>query len=239
MWYTLDMIVRSLLLKQQKPFHWYIQYLVFACSGLQRLNNTTLRTVNTIKLTVNDYKAVTLPADYVDYIKVGFAIGERVRPLIYDENLNRLNNFAGDGTTKIPYEVAVETGDNLLTTLTNGDAYFNHDVSRDEYFFTVLRERGEIQLSAAFPCEEIILQYISDGLTADAATKVDPLAQACLEKWILWQNLVHNRNASNAERHEAERLFIEEWRLLRAAKSDLTKENIIYAIQSGYTGTYR
>lgn len=240
MWYTLDQIIRSLLLKESKPIHWYVQYLVLACSGLQRLNNTTLRTVNTVKLSVNSYKAVVIPTDFVDYIKLGFAVGERVRPLILDESLNRLNNFDTDGVTKIPYPVLVERNYALeVTNLPYDQAYYNHDVSRDDYFFNVLRERGEIQLSADFPNSEIILQYIGDGLGADAATKVDPLAQAALEKWILWQNMVHKKGVGDGERAEAERRFNDEWRLLRAAKSDLTRENIINAIYSGYSGTYR
>lgn len=245
-WTSLDTVVRSLLLKEGKPIHYYLQYLAHSCAAIQRLNTTTLKNINSKKIPVNDYKAITLPCDYVDYVMVGFAIGERVRPMILDTSLNRLNNYDDDGVTKIPYELELPDGeaaydlassDSLNDTLS--DNKFNHDLSRDDYKFNVFPERNEIQLSASFPYDYVILNYITDGLEADNATMVDPLAQASIEKYIMWQNLVAKRNVSEGEKFAAEKRFNDEWRLLRAARNTLTKADIIASLRYSYSGTYK
>jgi hypothetical protein len=63
---TLDSIVRSVLLKSGLSLHYYIEYLAYAVSGFKELQETTIGRVSTVELTVKDYKAVTLPVDYVD-----------------------------------------------------------------------------------------------------------------------------------------------------------------------------
>jgi len=242
---NLDTVVRSLLLKEGKSLHYYINYLAHACAGLRQLNTTTLRSVSSKKLPVNSYKAVTLPCNYVDFIRVGFAVGENVRPLIQDNKLNRLNNYDGTGKKVVYDNVLPDDTDIscLIDCVVPYDYYwyshFGFDVSRSDWKFKVIPERNEIQLSADFPYDFIVLDYITDGLESDAATRIDPLAVAALEKYILWQVAIHKRGIGDGERAEAERRFNHEWRLLRAAKSDLnTREDIVHAFRSGYSGTY-
>ncbi len=247
---TVDSLVRGVLLKERKPLHWYVEYLSHACSGIKRLNTTTLKNVNSKKLTVNSYKAVDIPCDYVDWVRVGFSVGENVRPLIHDDNLNRLNNYDSSGN-KVVYENVLPDGTDINSIGYMEPYYYNapyqygsinytplfgYDPSRSDWKFVVLPNRGsngEIQLSANFPYDNIILDYITDGLEADSATRVDPLAVPALEKWIMWQSKIHSRNFSDSERREAERRWEHEWKLLRAAKNDLTKAEIIHAVRSG------
>lgn len=249
-WTNLDTMVRGLLLKESKPVHYYLQYLVYACSGLQKLHVQTLKNVNSKKLPVNSYKAVPIPIDYVDWVQVGFKAGEYVRPMIYDDGLNPLHNYDSATGRKIPHDNTLFDGtkaeeidgdewfaNNLLDT-----PYFGRPMDRDDYKFKVLQRRGEhgeIQLPADYPFDFVYLDYITDGLEADAATTVDPLAKTALERYIMWQKLEHSRSAGDGEKREAERKFNDEHRLLRAAKNNLTKEEVIHAFRSGYTGLYR
>jgi hypothetical protein len=240
---TIDSMVRGLLLKERKPLHFYIEYLAHACSGLTRLNTTTLKNVNSKKIPVNSYKAVSIPCDYVDFIRVGFEVGENVRPLIQDNKLNRLNNYNSTGT-KVVFENVTPDGLDVLSGIVEPYDYWyskaGFDVSRTDWRYKIIPERNEIQLSAEFPYDYIVLDYITDGKEADAATRVDPLAVAALEKWVLWQVKLHNRTVSDGERREAERRFNDEWRLLRAAKSDLgTREDIVHAFRAGYSASYK
>lgn len=243
-WGNLDTIVKSLLVKEGKPIHYYLEYLTYGCSGLQKLNVHTLKAVNSKQLPVNKYKAVPLPIDYVDWVRVGFKAGERVRPLIYDDSLNSLNNFGSDGR-KIPHDntlpdgtaISSVIGDEWYADNVSDTPYFGRPTDRDDYKFKVLPRRGEhgeIQLSADYPYDFIILDYITDGLEADAATTIDPLAVPALEKFILWQKLEHSRSAGAGDKREAERKFNDEHRLLRAAKNNLTTAEVIAAWRSGY-----
>jgi hypothetical protein len=242
-WVNLDSLVKGLLLKEGKSLHFYLPYLSYACEGLARLHVHTLKHVNAKQLPVNSYKAVPLPIDYVDWVQAGFKVGERVRPMIYDDSLNSLNNFGADGR-KIPHDNTLPDGKPIIV---KGDewyedsllsaAYFGRQTDRDDYSFKVLPRRGEhgeIQLSADYPYDFIILDYITDGLEADAATTIDPLAVRALEKYIMWQKLEHTRSAGAGNKREAERKFNDEHRLLRAAKNNLTTAEVIHAVRSGY-----
>jgi hypothetical protein len=245
LWSSLDTIIRGTLLKQGKSVHWYVQYLTYACAGLSKLNTHTLKNINSKKLPVNAHKAVPLPIDYIDWVRVGIGVADKVRPLIYDNNLNRLYNFDTTTGRKIPYEntffdgTAISTED-LYIPEGGSELYplFGHDVSRDDFKFKVFKERGEdgeIQLSPEYPFDFVVLDYISDGLGPDAATKVDPLAVSAIEAYILWQAKLHSRSAGIGEVREYERRFHDEHRLLRASKSDLTIDEVVHAIRSGYS----
>ena len=43
-------------------------------------------------------------------------------------------------------------------------------------FFQIFKERNQIQLDQTYSVENIVLQYVSDGQEADAATQIDPYA---------------------------------------------------------------
>ena len=246
LFYSLDQIVRSVLLKQSKPIHYYVEYLTYACAGLKKLNTHSLKNINSKKLPVNSHKAVPIPIDYIDWVRVGFGVADKVRPMIYDNTLNRLYNFDETTGRKIPYENTLQDGTEIEVAewadYESQEPLFGHDVSRDDYRFKVFKERGndgEIQLSPDYPFDFIVLDYISDGLGPDAATQVDPLASEAIEKFILWQCALHKRNATETERQATEKRFHDEHRLLRAAKNDLNLQEVIHAVRSGYSGLYK
>jgi hypothetical protein len=255
LYYNLDTVVRGLLLKESKSIHYYLQYLKYAADGLQKLSIHSLRNVNSKKLPVTSYGAIPLPIDYVDYVQVGFEVGGRVRPMVYDQSLNRLNHFDDSGK-KTPYPSELPDGsaiydlsaqglspyENVSPLGFNGNnnqPFFNRPIDRDDWGFKVITERDEIQLTPGYPYSFVILDYITDGMDTDAATRVDPLAREAIEKYILWQSLVHKRSAGEGEKREAERRFHDEHRLLRASKNNLTKEDIIHAVRSGYSSLYK
>jgi hypothetical protein len=247
---SLNEIVRGLLLKEGKPLHYYFQYLKYACDGLQELHFDTMKCVSTKKLLVNSYQSVSLPCDYVDWVKVGVEIGQYVKPITQRNTLNRLNNYDTDGN-KTSY--ASTDSEGTQTEISNvawfatrvndhGEhtgGMYNHIPGFNSSSFKVLREREEIQLDGTFASEYIILEYITDGQEADAATKVHPYARRTIEAYIRWQYLLHNRNAGNGDRIAAKMEFDAEHRKLRGRLSDLTLTDIYNAFLRGYSGTYK
>src|ERR1051325_10022357 len=107
-WYSLDMITRSILMQRGYPIHWYIDFLKYSTECLRELTFDVLKVINSVKLPVNSYKAVTLPCNYVDWVKVGYATGQWVHPLAQGP-INRLNNYDANGV-KIPYEDTLPDG---------------------------------------------------------------------------------------------------------------------------------
>lgn len=247
-YYTIDQIVSGLLLKQGKPKHWYLQYLKYALDGLRELHFDTLGNISTQKLSVSSYKAVILPCDYVDWVRVGVQVNDKVKPLAQDNGLNRLNNYDSTGE-KVPYETADTTPNSngwYYDFILKRNSYneflggiFNNRPDMAGYKFKVLKERNEIQFPLDFPYDEIILEYINDGITNDAATKVDPYATDALESYVMWQKALHDVNGNSGSIMMRKDVFDRAYRILRARKQGLSKDDIINSVRKGYSATYK
>jgi hypothetical protein len=254
---SLDQITRSMLLQRGYPIHWYIDFLKYGTDALRELTFDVLKVINSAKLPVNSYKAVTLPCDYVDWVKVGVAAGQYVHPLAQGP-INRLNNFDDSGN-KIPYSdelpdgtfaeirgsIEYTNGLNSLGEHTGG--IFNHNPGRSIGTFIELTERNEIQLDNDYPYDYIILDYISDGATCscgcdcggDSATSIHPYAIAAIEAYIDWKMKAFNRAYGAGEVQMAEDQYIRQERKLRARKNGLTRWDIVQAARLAYSGTYK
>lgn len=243
-WYTIDSIVKQILLEQRKPIHWYLEYLTHATSALRELHFDHLRNVKTVKLTINSYKAVAIPCDYVDWVRVGVVANDKVKALVQSSNINRLNNFDTSGNkVKWPIDESTVSIDDFYMWRTDiyeyTGGFYNHRPDLSSTFFKVLPERGEIQLESNNGDTEIILEYISDGLDADAATKVDPYATDAIKTYVMWQVELNNRQYSKGDADYRKRLHDAAVRKLRARKNPLSKEDILNAVRKGYSATYK
>jgi hypothetical protein len=238
---SLDSIVKSVLLQKGYPLHYYMQCLVYSKECLRQLHFDDLKVVNTKKLTLSATNSITLPSDYVDYIKVGVAYGQTVRPLIKNDKINRLNNYDSLGN-KIDYGTPDYNNDSTvyygyvtplywrMNTINelgeNLGRLYGYGAGVEHDTFKVLPERNEIQFDESLGYSEIILEYISDGSNADAATCVDAYAQDAIDAYIKFQLKANNRNYGIGEVREEERKYYNQRRILRARKDDLTIDDI-------------
>lgn len=248
-WYTIDGIIKGLLIKQGKPIHWYLQYLKYACDAVRELNYDTLRSIHIEKLTVTEYKAIILPCKFVDWVRVGVQVNDKVKRLAQGTGLNGLYNY-DDAGDKIPYPYTDDTSStsgeylndyairrNSFDEFTGG--VFNNRADWNGSKFRVLPDRSEIQFNADFPYDEVILEYIGDGLDGDAATKVDAQAVDAIETYIMWQKELNDRNASMGSIDYRKSIFDKSHRILRARKQGLSREDILDSVRKGYSGTYK
>lgn len=244
-WTSLDSIVCSTLINRGYPVHYYFQFLKLATDCLRELNFTTLGNIKTQKLLLNDYYAAKLPNDYVDYVKIGYPVGQYVKPMGSRGGLTRLNEYDTNGN-KI-----LHTDNTQSNTLNGWTGYWYHNVinSNGENVgrgygssggnrydnFKILKERGEIQFNEHVATDYIILEYISDGLEADNATKVTPYAQGCIEAYIIWKMKDYNRNISRGEVADEERKYFNQLRYLRARMADWTTTEILRTVRQTYS----
>lgn len=245
--YSLDTIVKAYLSKRGLSMHYYIEALSHAVDALRELNFDTMRVVKTVKLPVNSYGAVTLPADYVDFIKVGFPKGQYVVEMSQSEPINRLNNIDDQGN-KIKYEV-IDTDFPISSWGWDGANYiwaandrgellgrgFNIQAGTTHNSFKVLRERGEIQIDNRFAADYVILEYVGDGLDANASTEIHPYAQATIESYIAWKS----SPSRDALQSNESLLYHNNLRILRGRMNDTTMLDFLRAKQKGYKATVR
>lgn len=232
--YSLDNIVRKYLQQEGLTIHDYVECLSLATDCLRELNFDTLRTVKSSKLPVNSYKAVALPADFVDWIKISYARGQYVVEMTMDNRLNRMNNLSNTGQ-KIPYEV-INADESINYSLLDVDAtYFNNNVAETSNSFKILKERGEIQLDNRCDAEYVILDYIGDGLDTNADTQINPQAVSTINAYIAWKRSPNRHNVQSPEGFN----FFNSHRLLRGRLNDLSLLDIIRSKEKGYTQTIK
>lgn len=228
--YSLDNIVRKFLQQEGLTIHDYVECLSLATDCMRELNFDTMRTVKTQKLPVNSYKAVALPTDFVDWIKVGYAKGQYVVEMSQDSRLNRMNNLDSNGQ-KIVYDT-VDTDEAINYSLLDVEAtYYNYNVAETSNSFKILRERGEIQLDNRSDAEYVILDYIGDGLDTNAETQVNPQAVSTINAYVAWKRSPNRHNVQSPEGFN----FYNSHRILRSRLNDISLLDIVRSKQKGYT----
>lgn len=93
---TIDEIVRTVLVEMQLPIHFYMRAASIGIRTVRDLNLGALPTVKAVRLTVDEFNEVDIPADLVDWIRLGQETEKRIRPLGNNENYNRLPNLDAD-----------------------------------------------------------------------------------------------------------------------------------------------
>lgn len=248
--YTLDNLVRQTLASRGYPIHWYIQFLHYGVQAVRELNFDVLQSVKSVRLPVNSYKAVTLPCDFVDYIRVGTEIGQYVLPWAERDGMNRLNKFDTNGN-KIPYG-DIEATNGLLPNNWEGFWYTNYINDKGEHLgrifnnkpsfrnsFVLLRERGEMQLDTDVDNSEIVLDYITDGTSVTSVNAVHPYASAAIEAYIVWKMKDHSRAFNLSERQLAKDEYYNQQRILRARMNNMDIQDIERSLGRNYGPTIR
>jgi len=224
-----------------------MQFLKYGADCLRELSFDSLMNYRSVKLTLNEYNAVPLPCDYVDWIKVGLENGQMVRPLAQSDGYNRLNNFDDDGN-KALYATPTTLAENSLPLYEEAINVNGESVGRQFGFrggnnpnsFKILRERnsGEIQFDIS-ATGDIILDYISDGMESDAATSVHPYAMASIEAYINWQMKEHSRAYAPGDRNMAKAQYDHEHKILRSRLMSFSLTDLRRVLQQNYSGTIK
>lgn len=247
--YTVDTIVRNILLRKQYPLHYYLQALVYAKDALRQLHLDDLKWINTELLdVVTPGNYVNLPCDYVDKTKVGIRVGQQVKPLVEQDSLNRLHAYNDQGDISTYNNINQDLPDNTIfytypyglywgVTVIND---YGEDLGRlygwgagaqwDTY--KVLPERNQIQLNESINVDKIVLEYISDGMCADAASQVDVYAQDAIEAYVFWQFKLNNRTVNLGETQMAEMEYLKQRKILRARKNTLNISDLKRIVQA-------
>lgn len=237
---TLDSIVRSCILQAGYSLHWYLQFMKYAADGYRELHFDSLKCINAKRLTLNGQKAVDLPNDYVDAVKIGIINGQDIRQLVQRTSINRLINRTAD-FAPTTYGSLVQEGTPDYTFIP-GLFWLTNLLNENNEFlgrmfglrqgalcegYKILPERNQIQFDEQVQSNEIVLEYISNGQSVDSASRVDPYAQAAIEAYIFWKLKVFGRHYNNQDRELAKREFDMQHARLRARKNPLTVQDVV------------
>ncbi len=208
---SLDKIVRSAITTKGFTIHYYGLFLHLAIRCLREINLDIIRNIHTVILPVDSNSNVTLPCDYVDYVRIGYMGGQYVIDMTQKTSLNRLPsyNIAGQvvpypNIYNVPLDLQNTFPYNLLGWGGYGPYYYflntnGYGESYDGYYgykspqlqsFKVILEQNRIQLDQNSQVTQLYLEYITDGFdagTASCVSMVSTYAIDTIEKYILLQ----------------------------------------------------
>jgi hypothetical protein len=249
---SIDTIVRSVLLQQGKPLHFYIDCLIYGRECLRELYFDDLQVINTVLLDVHTTgNYIDLPCDFVDWVKVGIRVGQMVKPLVQDQSINPLHNYNSSGAI-VDYVQSPPDATNLLytfpislfwgTTTINeyGESIgrlFGWGAGYESDTFKYLPERNQIQLNESLAVDKIVLEYIGNGMSCDAATQVDVYAMQTITDYIKWQLKENSRSYSDGEKERLRQIYLGQRIILRARKDELTINDMKRIDQRNYMAT--
>lgn len=249
---SLDTIIRNCLLRKNYSMHWYIDALVAAKDCLRELTIDDLQVINTQKIPVdaNTY-AADVPSDMVGWpVRVSIQSGQFLRVLVPTNNINPLV-YRVNGVPSLYTDTNNPTQSIILNNLAAG--YFWRTITWNQFGENVGRlfgfnvgyyndiyqyfpERRQIQLSESSGISEIVVEYISNGMTSDAATRIDWLAHSTIDQYIMWQFKEQNRSYSLAEKERERMLYLKERSILRSRKAEWSIPKILRIVQKATYG---
>lgn len=243
---SVDKMIRRNLLAKRLPMHWYIEFLVHATSCLRELTFDSLRIINTVELTLNNYFAADLPCDYQDWTKVGIKMGQFVQPITQRDSINRLHAYDNQGNIvtygdpnavnmDFPFWPGYWMFQNIDDLGENIGRLYGYNTGIASDGFKVLKERNQIQFTETMNTTTVVLEYISDGQTSDNASKVDEYAWSTIEAYINWKR---GPNA-DIDRSPEAISFANQRRLLRARMSQLSVYDIRQILYKNYRASIK
>jgi len=224
---TLDNVVRNVIVRQQESsLRKYQTYLQLAIDGYKFLNlhGGNAQIVKTKKLTMLANKAANLPVDYVNYLKIGMCIGGKIVTLGWDPDMCLCPEYNECGD---PLEVAIANIDNTNYPFWQygmpfGGYYQNNQFVESMFgvgggfnskgYYKINTETQQIQFTSTVPNAEIVMEYISDGISMDGTTYIPPVANEYLLAFVFWKLAEHNPKSTEAEIARWERRTMVEFR---------------------------
>lgn len=203
-----------------------------ALRGIRDLGFDIMKRIKAANLTVSATNTVTLPADYVDLLKIGI-VGEDGLVYVFGENKNKnlLANSAGDlpdyllGYSDFIYR-------NFVNSTTDGRLYgYGGGHYSGEYRINV--EENRIELTLGTGVAEVYIEYIADeALATDPSVHV--YAEQAIRSYIYYRLVERKSNVPAVEKARARQEYYNERRLANARLKAFSKEEALKTIRKNF-----
>jgi len=192
------------------------RYLQWVIRGFTQLNLYNMRTLEVVTLDMSDTGVVTLPDDYIDYTKIGICVNGTILTL-------GLNNDLCLPRTQLCAE-DVNSNFNAVNVASYGGYYFGasswgkgasptifgYTGGFAESYYRIDTELRQIQFSSAVDRGEIILEYLSSGVSITGNTYIPRQAVEALIAFCHWQRVKFDPKISAAKLSMIKQDYIEE-----------------------------
>mgnify|MGYP003132097338 CR=1 FL=1 len=215
--------------------------------ALAELSFDTFKSVKSQEIEIPDTLIMTLPQDYVNYVKLSWTDAAGIKHVIYPTS-KTMNPFAIKQNTDGTYDFNGSAIQEQDSTTHNSDTWSNYKTNSpndnvDQYddgtydlvqgerygihpelsqvngSFFIDELQGKIHFSSNISGKTVILEYISDSLGEDAEMKVHKLAEDAMYKWMMFAIL---STRSNVQEYIINRYRKEKIAAVRKAKLRLS-----------------
>lgn len=248
---SLDNIVKQVLLDiGENTEHKYMRFLQWAIRGLKEFHYDVLNEPKTVVFkTINDNHTIDMPADYVNWSKVGVIRGGKIFtlqqnatfpfPRLKDDCGVEINDFASvtclaaEQTQKVtgPWTIFFNyrNGRNLGNLFGLGGGFNPFG------YFRVDKEMNQIAFTSEVPNGPIVLEYVHNGINPDGSAKVHVFVEEALIAFIHWKRTQQERGRAQSEKARARHDYFEERRRARSRLSQFSMEDWLKAGRKGYS----
>lgn len=201
--------------------------LYYAKQGIKKLNRTVANEVLAVEITVGSTLSLTLPQDFVDYLRVSVVSEDfKLLPLKINHTVNLAKGYLQDHNSEILFaqDGSMLTADasnaynkpfkryELLTDECRGGR-FNLDTSKASKNgeFVIDYRRGKILFDSELAEKEIVLEYVSDGLNWEYIDETEVTIHKDIEEplrdWVYYSCIAQRRNVPMVEKNRALNAF--------------------------------
>ena len=203
-----------------------------ALRGIRDLGFDIMKRIKAANLNVSATNTVTLPADYVDLLKIGIVGGDGL-VYVFGENKNKnlLANNAGDlpdyllGYSDFIYR-------NFVNSTTDGRLYgYGGGHYSGEYRINLGENRIELTLGTG--TDTVYIEYIADEALAENPS-VHVYAEQAIRAYIYYHLVERKSNVPAVEKARARQEYYNERRLANARLKSFSKEEALKTIRKNF-----
>ncbi|OPZ49409.1 MAG: hypothetical protein BWY95_00066 [Bacteroidetes bacterium ADurb.BinA104] len=190
----------------------YLHLMQIAIEGYTELNLWHMDNIEVVYLPFNqNSKIATLPADFVDWLKIGIPVNGKLKvltrhdkillPRTSTDGLETFSNTDAADTTNA--ESLVYFSDHIRCGQFVGGLFgMPGGISEASYRFD--RERRTLVFTGTITDNYIVLEYISAGVNLTGSTTIPREAEPALRTYILWQMVENDPRVSMSEKQRRE-----------------------------------
>jgi hypothetical protein len=243
---TMDSIVRTVLMELNLPIHFYFRAATIGIRTMRDINLGTLPYVKTARLTVDAFNECNIPADLVDWIKVGTEKGAEIVPMGENRSYNRLPKL-DDADAQIAYNepaghtVSINSSFNNYTFGRSINDYgeitgkmfgLGGGTRADEFKF--FAERGKILVGGNLTDgDTIYIEYVAYD-TSQFHTGIPIVATPFIEQSIKFNFARYDRTGRLGDINREQQILSLEKRKLRSALTSIDTDTMLRLFRSNY-----
>lgn len=225
----------------------------YVLRGIREMGFDTSKVVRSIKIGITaSNNTVTLPADYVDMVKIG-VVGSDGMVYVLGENKNINYSQSNHGTDDAP-SIGSTSVDSKTPTAgigTSADDEFDQYIFHN-YFaaggygklyglgggqrygdYRINLDQNRIEIDTDKGISEVVLEYVADEATATNPS-IHIYATEALRSYVYYKIIERRSNVPMGEKQRARKEYYNNLRLAKARLSNFTKEEALRIIRKNF-----